>query len=353
VAFPRGPSPRAFAACIRDLTLLMHGARFDAVVSHNRNASIAARVAARIARVPNNIYVAHGFYFHDDQSKVAREATLWLELAMARLTDYTMSQSAEDIDEMTRRPLFRLRPETLAYIGNGIDAKRFLPGKDRARLERQLGLGRGRYRIGTVGRIVRGKGHLDLLHAFARFRASHANDAELLLIGGNIAQDIEPFQEEFLRDARALGVENALRITGMVPNVEDFLATLDVFVLPSYREGVPRSLLEAMASGLPVVATDIRGCREAVKRDVSGLLYPAHDVDALARALRELHENPKLGARLGREARARVVAHYDEPMYVARQVDALERWLPQPAVESTAAVASKRPAKSTEVHADG
>jgi len=214
--------------------------------------------------------------------------------------------------------------DRITRIGNGIDTSRFRPRQaERTEIESALGLRHGRFRVASTGRLVQGKGFGDLLTAFAEL---HRDDptVELTLIGGNIAQDISPYQAEFLAKARALGVQDALVVTGITDRVEDYLAACDVFVLPSYREGLPRSLLEAMATELAVIATDIRGCREAVTPE-SGYLFAPHDVAQLVALLRRLHADPGLRRSLGQHARARVVAEFDERNYVARQVKAIEQ----------------------------
>jgi glycosyltransferase involved in cell wall biosynthesis len=124
-----------------------------------------------------------------------------------------------------------------------------------------------------------------------------------------------------------LGLADALIVTGMVENVEDYLAASDAFVIPSYREGLSRALLEAMSMNLPVVATTIRGNREVIHDGVNGLLYPPRDVEQLAARLRLLHNHPDLRRSIGGKARATVIERFDERDFVARQVFIIERLL--------------------------
>jgi glycosyltransferase involved in cell wall biosynthesis len=329
--FPHSVSPAEFIVPVQRLRSLLRSGRYDCVDSHNRNSSIVARVAAWLEHVPVNLYTAHGFYFHDGQSRIAREATIGLEALLALITDYTLSQSSDDVDLMTKRGW--IQSSRIEVIGNGIDVRRFSSRErgDRAELERSLGLRSGRFRIAATGRLVRGKGFTDLLSAFTTFRREHPS-AELLIIGGNVRYDIEPFHAEFLERAREARVDDALKVTGIVERVEDYLATSDVFVLPSYREGMPRALLEAMAMQMPVIATNIRGCREIVRHDRNGLLYEPHDVETLTSLLRELARDGDTRARLGRSARAWVSESYDERDYIARQVAAISRLVAAPTV---------------------
>lgn len=326
--FPRASSPLAFARTIERLRAVIRSGNYDCVDSHNRNASIVARIAAMLEKVPVNLYTAHGFYFHDDQKALAHWATVRLEAALAKVTDFTLSQSQEDVTFMTARGF--ILPHRIEEIRNGIDTRRFSPRPaERAELEKELGLRSGRFRIATTGRLVKGKGFTDLLDAVALLHAE-VPEVELLLIGGNIEQDISPYQSAFLARAKEAGVQDALVVTGIVDTVERYLATADVFVLPSYREGMPRSLLEGMSMELASVATDIRGCREAIEPGRSGLLFPPHDVARLAQLLRELYRSPELRRSLGSAARLRAVGSFDEADYVARQVAAIRRLVGSP-----------------------
>lgn len=319
-AFPKKGSPMRFAAATRKMTQLLRDRGYRCVNSHNRNASIVARLAAWRAGVPVNLYTAHGFYFHDGQSALAREATVLVERALARITDHTLSQSREDIDIVVGRGI--TDADSIDYIGNGVDLGRFHPRGERAALEHKLGLGPASFRVATTGRIVAGKGFGDLVEACARIPG-----ARLVVVGGNIAGDIQPYEGELRERAAALGVTDRVHITGIVSNVEDYLATADVFVLPSYREGMPRALIEAMAMDLPSIATAIRGCREIVVDGETGWLYPAGDVDALATRLAWCQDHAPERAAVGRRGGEAARRDFSEAAYVDRQISAIESLL--------------------------
>ena len=322
--FPRTASPMQFFIAIQRMRRLLRDHKYDCVDSHNRNASIIARVAAWLEGVPVNLYTAHGFYFHDAQPAWMRELTVLLESVLARITHFTLSESAEDVEFVVKRGL--IPQERILHIGNGIDVTRFSPHFDRTLSEKRLGLEPGRFRIATIGRIVRGKGFEDLLQAFTRF-VKEVSCSELLMIGGNIMQDVHPFQREFEAKIGAAGLDEKVRITGIVDNVEEYLATADLFVLPSYREGMPRALIEAMAMGLPSIATNIRGCREIIDDGISGFLFPAGDIDALATLLLQCSTSHDQFARVGAQARKIAAEKFSESAYVLSQVTAIERLL--------------------------
>jgi glycosyltransferase involved in cell wall biosynthesis len=327
-AFPRTGSPLQFAGAVARMSRLIRNGRYDCVDSHNRNSSIVGRIAAWRARVPVNLYTAHGFYFHDDQSALARRATIFLESALSRITDFTLSQSRDDTDYAVSSGM--IVADRILHVGNGIDVERFSPRHERRTLEAKLALPSGRFRVCSTGRLVQGKGFGDLLEAFALFH-EEVPGSELLLIGGNIDQDISPFQQEFEQRIDALGLRESVKVTGLTDRVEDYLGTADVFVLPSYREGLPRALLEAMAMGLCCAATDIRGCREAIDDGQAGLLFPPRDITSLTSLLRKLHAEPGLRTSLAAAGQARARAEFTEARYVSLQVDAINRLLGTPA----------------------
>jgi glycosyltransferase involved in cell wall biosynthesis len=331
--YPREMSPLQFARAIGAMRKIVRRGRYDCLASHNRNASIVGRSTAFLERVPVNLYTAHGFYFHDDQGRAAHAGTLALETALARITDFTLSQSEEDMKMMVARRL--IRRDRIEHIGNGIDTRRFYPRPEqRAQLEADLGLPSNVFRVAATGRLVRGKGFSDLLVAFAAFHARHPA-SQLVIIGGNIDQDLDAYGDELMRESERLGLTRtgaspSFVVTGLTNRVPDYLATADVFTIPSYREGLPRALIEAMSAGLAVIATDIRGCREAVVHEDSGFLYPPHDSARLEARIEELFASPELRARLGARARKRAIDHFDERDYVNRQVEAIHRLVGRP-----------------------
>jgi glycosyltransferase involved in cell wall biosynthesis len=145
--------------------------------------------------------------------------------------------------------------------------------------------------------------------------------AELWVAGERLDSDRG---EDMAAMLRAAGLGDRLRLLGYRADVAAVLAAADIFVLPSYFEGLPMSVIEAMLTGLPVVATAIRGPREQVVPDVTGLLVPARAVAPLTAALRRLTGDPALRAAMGEAGRARALEFYDEAQVLARTVALLE-----------------------------
>jgi len=292
--FPSKPSPFEFIRAIHRMTKLLVSAEYHLVSSHNRNSSIVARIAAFRANVPINLYTAHGFYFQDHQSPITKKLVEIFEGILAKITTFTLSQSNEDVIHMTGKKW--IDPSQILFIGNGIDADRFSPQTSSIPKTREI-------RICASGRLVTGKGFEDILRAIAV--STHRDNIEFLFIGGNIEQDISSSADEFSLLIERLGLQDHVTITGMIDNVEDYLNSSDLFIHPSYAEGMPRSLLEAMSTGLACIATRIRGAREIIDHEKNGL-----------------HS-------LGLNARQTILEQYQEEDYIDRQVQAIEELLHQ------------------------
>jgi glycosyltransferase involved in cell wall biosynthesis len=310
----RAIGPRALTLDVLELARHLRRQRYDVVQVHGPLVSMQARVAARLAGVPTVIYHAHGFYFHSGMHPVTRRLTMALERAFCRhLTDVVITINRED-HEFATRARFRDASSELVYApGVGIDTERFSPDNDRtaaagARARREL-VPEAATVVTFVGRLVREKGIRELLTAFAQVARTRPS-LHLLVVGEQHRSErdttTQAWLEQFLADSELTG---RIHLLGRRNDVDALLHASDIFVLPSYREGMPVSLLEAMATGLPSVATDVRGCREAIGRD-AGLLTAPRDADALAITLATLVDDVALRETLGRRARDRVVDHF-------------------------------------------
>ena len=313
--FPAKASPWQFLVAIRQMKSVLKEAEYHIVNGHNRNSSIVTRVAAAMAGVPINLYTANGFYYHDNQSAVANKLSEVLEGALAKITTYTLSQSDEDTIRMIAGKW--IAQDRIRTIGNGIDAQRFSPNP-----KVNASPGPGILRVCASGRLVSGKGFEDILRAISVTK--NRENIELVFIGGNIAQDIARSYEQFTSLIASLGLKDQVRITGMIDNVEEYLNGCDLFILSSYVEGMPRSLLEAMSVGLPCIATRIRGAREIIDDRENGFLYEPHNFHELAGVIDELFLDKELRQSVGINARNTVLERFQEKDYVQRQVKVME-----------------------------
>jgi glycosyltransferase involved in cell wall biosynthesis len=301
------------------LTALFKAEAFDLVHVHTPVASLVGRYAARRARVPQVAYTAHGFYFHEHMAWLKRRIFITLEKLAGRWTDILFTQAEEDAETARRLKLAR-RGAPIQAIGNGVDPARFPPGDAEARADMRQALGTpaDRVVIMAVGRLVAEKGYPELIDAMRQV------DAELWIVGDRLASDHADNIDSAITAAETDPVLSPrIRFLGYRQDVPALLQAADIFTLPSHREGMPRSIIEAMMTGLPVVATDIRGSREEVVEGETGSLVPVRDAAALGSALNQLAIDANLRRQWGAAGRARALENYDEAQVVARQIEML------------------------------
>ena len=253
-----------------------------------------ARLAAALMQVPIVIDHWHGFTrFNRKRRFICRvlERFTDLSLAVSRgVRDYLVSQGGLNLAK-------------IRVVANGVDVAALDTARPGDAVRRDLGLPAGAPVIGLVGRLDHwGKGHKELLAAMAQIQARHPVHA--LIVGGGRRMD------EVREMAAGLGLADAVHFLGPRRDVPDLLNAMDIFVLPSHSEGVSLALLEAMAAGLPVIATAVGGLPEVVQDGDNGLLIPPRDSAALAAALERLLTDPALVRRLGANARTLVREHY-------------------------------------------
>jgi glycosyltransferase involved in cell wall biosynthesis len=299
----------------RSLWRTLRRERPDVLHTHNPKPGIYGRVIGRLAAVPRVVHTTHGLYAAPDDPLPKRLVVYALEAIASRFSHVELVQSPEDLELMQR---WRLAPRRkLRLLGNGVDLDRFRPAttEERAAARAELGFADGDVVVGSVARLVAEKGVPELVEAVT----SLGSPFRLLLIGPH-----DPAKADALPAAT---LERAVRdgavVTGHRDDVHALYAAMDVLCLPSHREGFPRAPMEAAASGLPVVATDIRGCRQVVSPD-TGVLVPVRDARALAAAL-ELYRDPARRAAHGSAGRAKAEREFDEREVVTRVLNAYDR----------------------------
>jgi glycosyltransferase involved in cell wall biosynthesis len=314
VPMARSLSPRANLRALQALRRLIRETRPDLVHAHFPISGLLARIAARIEGVGRTAYTVHGFLFNQPGRPWRRGLSLLLEWLGGRLTDTFLTVSEEEARDARR---LHIHPNPTA-VRNGRDPARFHPdatARDAVRAE--LGAAPEAVVVTALSRLVRHKGYPELLRAM-----EWVPGATLWVVGERLASDhgadLEP---DFARAAEILGPR--LKRLGYRHDTERVLAGSDLFCLPSHFEGLPMSVIEAMLTGLPVVATRIGGPREQVVEGETGLLVPPGTVAPLADALNRLVADPALRSRMGEAGRSRALALYDEGVVVERTLDLL------------------------------
>lgn len=293
----------------------------DLLHTHTPAGGLVGRLGAILARWPGPIvHTFHGLPFQDQRLGFVERAFLVLERLLARRTTLFLSQARGDA---VRAAAFGIaRPSDLVVIGNGTDVSRFAPAADRgARARAGLGLGPDAIVVLCVARLVREKGLLEL--ADAVLSLANRPLLHVLIVGEALPSDRTAVAAELDAHSVVARMGTRWRRLGQRNNVHEVMQAADLFVLPTYREGLPRSIVEAMSSGLPVVASDIPACRELVRDGETGLLVPVRDARSLARALGTLLDDAALRSSMGTRAREIALTDYDERRIVARQIDLL------------------------------
>ncbi len=312
VPFERSMSPAAHWRAFRFLVALFREEKPDLVHAHMPISGFLARMAAWWAGVPRIASTCHGFWFNYPGNP-ARQAVGWLmEWIAARVTTVFLTVSDEEARDARRLWISR----DAVSVRNGRDPAVFHPDPvARARLRDDMGVPDDHIVIVAVSRLVRHKGYPELSAAM-----HDVPEAELWVVGERLESDRG---DDMLNLLRHSGLEERLRLLGYRTDVAAVLAAADIFVLPSHFEGLPMSVIEAMLTGLPVVATNIRGPREQVVPEVSGLLVRVGSVGSLAQALKRLAFDPEARAAMGEAGRVRALELYDEAKVLARTLELL------------------------------
>jgi len=194
-------------------------------------------------------------------------------------------------------------------IPNGVDTERFRPvtKEERRNAKRDLGLPQDRFVISFVGILCQRKGVLELVQAYRQV-ADESSKSSYLVLAGPCDANVQEVDSDYVKQVRqhVNQMDEQVCITGTIDHVPVLLRASDIFVLPSYAEGMPNVLLEAMATGLPCIATEIPGIKDLIDNEVEGLLVKPGNIDGLQAALHRLKAESELRLSLGRAARQRI-----------------------------------------------
>jgi glycosyltransferase involved in cell wall biosynthesis len=308
----RGTNVAADARSALELWRVLRRERPDVLHTHTPKPGVYGRIIGRMVGVPIVINTVHGLYATPDDRWTRRTGVYAAEAVASRFSDAELIQNPEDFELMRRLRLTR----RARLIGNGVDLERFDPDRftnaERRAMRTELEIEPNQLVVGTVGRLVAEKGYREL---FAAVRRLDPSRYVLVVIGAEDPDKRDALSKDLLARARADGV----RFLGHRDDVDALYAAMDVFVLASHREGYPRAAMEAAAMGLPVVATDIRGCREVVQPGQNGLVVPLRDASSIADSIVLLGNSAGLRAAMGGAGRALARDRFDE-RNVARTV---------------------------------
>jgi glycosyltransferase involved in cell wall biosynthesis len=290
--------PLSDLGALRALVALFRRERPAIVHTHSSKAGIVGRWAARLAGVPKVVHSIHGFGFHDGQRPAVRAAFVAAERWTARATDAFIAVSRANLRQGAALGLF---PESKCrVIRSGIALDRFRGASRHAgRLRGELGIAADDPLVGMIACLKPQKAPLDFVATAARVLDRMPRATFVLAGDGELRGDVER------AIARVPGGPARIRLLGWRRDTEALLADLDVLLLTSRWEGLPRVIPEAMAAGRPVVATAVDGTPEAVDEGRTGYLAPAGDTVLMAERLVELLASPERRAAMGEAGRVR------------------------------------------------
>lgn len=303
----RAMDPRRDLALIGELYRLFRHERPDIVHLHNPKPGWFGRPAARAARVPVVVNTVHGLYATPEDSWPRRAVVYGLERLAAACSHAELLQSVEDVAVLRR---LRVPANRIHVLGNGVDLSRFsVPTTEaRAAARARFGVTEDQVAVGVVARLVWEKGLAEVIEAASALRETDPQ-VRWLVVGPLDSDKSDGLVEADL--ARVSG-ESGITFLGQRSDVEDCYRALDVYVLASYREGFPRSAMEAAATGVPLVVTDIRGCRQVVDDGGNGLLVRARDAGSLSEAVSVLANDGRRRAHMGEASRVKAVEEFDQ-----------------------------------------
>ena len=305
----RSMDPRRDLKAFNELTHIFRELQPQIVHTHNPKPGVYGRLAARRARVPVVVNTVHGLYALPEDRLLKRGVVYGLERIAATCSDAELLQNVEDLPVLRR---LGIAASKIQVLGNGIDLERFDPARievsKRKELRREWGVSDDAVVCGVVGRLVWEKG-LREMFAAARSLRTRVPNLHFVVVGPHDAEKADGVTRVEIAAAER---EGNVTFVGMRDDIDAVYSAFDLFALASYREGFPRSAMEAAAMGLPVVATNIRGCRQVVDDGQNGFLVTVRDDVTLADAIEKLACDPDLRARMGDAGRAKARRDFDQ-----------------------------------------
>ncbi|MBU4367799.1 glycosyltransferase family 4 protein [Patescibacteria group bacterium] len=308
----RSFSPRSDMTAFFQLLSYFRKERFDIVHTHTPKPEIYGQLAAKLAGVPIIIDTLHGFDLSTDVSWLQKKIFIFLQRFVTKYSDVIFSVSKAVIQRATEEKI--CKPNLLKYLGRDIDTERFNSQRFSEEFilnkKKQLGIDSKKRIIGIVARLVEEKGYLELFESFKNILDKFPNTL-LLSIGPE-----EPEKKDAIKSAivKKYNIQKNVMFLGERSDIDEIYPLMDIFVLPTHREGVGASILEASATGKPVIASNTGGCPEAVEDGKTGILIPVKNVKKLTEAILFLFNNPEKAKEMGVSGREKILKEFNEKL---------------------------------------
>ncbi len=286
--------------------------KVDVVTGHTPKGGLIAMLAAWLARVPIRIYFRHGLVY-ETSTGLKRSLLVNIDRLASRLATKIVCVSPSVARRSVEDGLNPADKQVVLSHGtcNGIDTERFsnvsVNLEQKKALKQSLGIKEGDFVIGFAGRLVRDKGIIELVRAYQEIRKEHQN-VKLMLVGMLEIRDALP--EDVVKTIKE---DKGIISTGYVgyATIEQYYALMDVYVLPSYREGFPTSVLEASSMEIPVITTRVTGCCDSIIDGETGY-FVGHDAKELENAIMKLYNDNTLRVKMGKTGRQMVIDNFEQ-----------------------------------------
>jgi glycosyltransferase involved in cell wall biosynthesis len=290
---------------------------YDCIHTHTTVPGILGRLAGRILKVKFIISTQDGFFFRETMPYWLRILLLKAELLSLKQANFVLC-TGKEVYQLACRNGQTAKHQIIRLPGAEIEVSRFtFPQEEkelrRAKIRKELGIGVKDKLVITVARLVKEKGCYEFVSALYLLRKWDSKIKGIWVGDGSERGRIGTKLKE-------LGLTDTVLFLGNRDDIADLLCAADVFTLPSWGEGQPVAPLEAMAVGLPVVLTNVRGCREEVKEGINGFLVPPRNPVALAKAIYKILSTPHLSEEMGKEGR-KIAETYDIRFFLQPQIE--------------------------------
>lgn len=290
--------------------------KFDIVFTFTPKPGFLGQISAKLAGVPIILNTIFGFYFHENTPYLKRKFFIFIEKIAGKCSSFVFFRNIEDFKTAQKEKI--ITQGKAEFIGDGIDiskfdSKRFSLDFIKNKKEK-LGIDQNVFVVGIVARLVKEKGYLELFSAFKKVIEKFPKTL-LLVIGSADTKKFDSIEISIVKD---FDIEKNILFLGERNDIDEIYSVMNAFVLPSYREGFSHSIMEASAMSLPIITSDVRGCRGAVDNGVTGILVPAKDSEKLAEAIVHFLENPEKIKHMGIFGRQKAQREFDERIVFGR-----------------------------------
>jgi len=300
--FSRNPLSISNLKALVRLYRIMKKNNYIMVHTHTPVASFLGRIAAKIVGVPHIVYSVHGFHFHEYGSKIKNFIYCRLEKFAGGSTDVLITTNKDDY-KIAKEKNIAPNGKVVYIKGVVVDTEKFDPKRikedKRKEILTKLSINNEIFVISSTGRLEKEKNFDQIIEALGPIKKKGLRFKFMIAGNGSLYSSL-------LRAAKSFGLEEELALLGHIDEISTILSLSDVYVSASSREGLPVSVMEAMAMEKPIVAYNIRGVRDLVEDGVNGFLVPFKDINALAEKILYLMKHPEVAEEMGRKGREKV-----------------------------------------------